>query len=385
MAVTRSVRFRSVLLALSCTASLGGCAYLPASGPTAGQIQRGAQPKYNDLGFKLINVDQATVARLKTIADTYKAQEPTLSSLSAEGRNDVVGPGDVLSISVYEVGVALFGGSRPSGDANSFDPSARAENFQSVTVDGQGDIRLPYTGTLTAAGHTIPEIQEMIANAYRGKSQNPQVVISLKTNVSQIVYVSGEVRKPGTVDLTLRHERLLDAIATAGGTTPAPEDTVIRFDRGGHVIEERFDHIRNSMADDLPLIEGDRIEVIKRPRSFLVAGATTKVAQISFETSDVSLAEALARVGGPTDSSANPAGIFVFRYERAPDGSKSETPIIYRINMLRPESYFLAQRFAIQDKDLIYISNSASNRPSKFVSIINQLLSPFLSVRAVTN
>jgi polysaccharide export outer membrane protein len=51
--------------------------------------------------------------------------------------------------------------------------------------------------------------------------------------------------------------------------------------------------------------------------------------------------------------------------------------------MLKPQSYFLSQRFAMRDKDVIYIANAAANQPSKLVGIVNQLFSPFVTARAI--
>jgi polysaccharide export outer membrane protein len=53
--------------------------------------------------------------------------------------------------------------------------------------------------------------------------------------------------------------------------------------------------------------------------------------------------------------------------------------------MMQPVNYFLSQRFSVRDKDVIYIANAASNRPAKFVAIINQLFSPFVAARALSN
>ena len=103
---------------------------------------------------------------------------------------------------------------------------------------------------------------------------------------------------------------------------------------------------------------------------------------MSFETGDVSLAEAVARAGGPTDSSADPSAIFLFRYDPQVDGAQA-VPIVYRLNMLNPTSYFLAQRFLVRDKDVIYIGNAAANQPAKLVAIINQLFSPIVTARAL--
>lgn len=308
------------------------------------------------------------------------AAQPTLASLAVDGRTDVVGPGDVLTIGIYEVGVSLFGSGRDQGSF--YDPSAKGEAFPSIVVDREGTIQLPYVGRLQVAGRTPAEIAVMIERGLRGKSQNPQVLVGVKQTATNVIYVGGDVRKPGRLDITLQQQRLLDAIALAGGPANSAEDTILRFARGSRAVEERLGRIRAGAPDDLVLMPGDRIELIKRPRTFTVMGATSKVSQISFETGDLSLAEAIARSGGPTDTQADPTAIFLFRYEPELIGHH-EKPVIYRLNMLRPASYFLAQRLAVRDKDVLYIGNAASNRPAKLVAIINQLFSPFLAARAL--
>ncbi len=51
---------------------------------------------------------------------------------------------------------------------------------------------------------------------------------------------------------------------------------------------------------------------------------------------------------------------------------------------MQPSSYFLSQRFAIRDKDVIYIANAAAMRPAKLVNIINQLVSPAVTAKILT-
>jgi polysaccharide export outer membrane protein len=376
---TFSPRARA-LAALSGLALLAGCAALPSSGPTAGEIKRGTRDQ-NELGFKIVDIDPGVVAEIAAHDAAADAAQPTLSSLAHEGRNDVVGPGDILGIGIFEVGVSLFGSSAAGGGV--VDPSARAQTFPEVVVDREGTITLPYVGRLDVAGHTTSEIQSMIVRGLRGKSQSPQALVTIKQNLSSTVYVAGDVHQPGRYNLSLQQERLLDAIALAGGATNSAEDTVVRFNRGTHFLEERLGRIRSGAADDLILNPGDRIELLKRPRSFISLGATGKVEQIDFATGDLSLAEAVARAGGPTDAVADPSAVFLFRYDPAAPGAH-EQPVIYRLNMMQPASYFLSQRFAIRDKDVIYIANAAANRPAKMVNIINQLFSPFVTARALT-
>jgi len=377
--LTLSSRARA-LSALSALALLAGCAALPSSGPTASEIRRGEKDQ-NELGFTILDIDGPLVQKINDEAAAADAAQPTLSSLAQDGRNDVIGPGDDLSIGIYEVGVSLFGSSEGSGGV--IDPAARAQTFPDVLVNGDGTIKLPYIGSLKVAGHTPEEVQAMIVRGLKGKSQSPQALVTIKTNIATTVYVAGDVHQPGRFNLSLQRERLLDAIALAGGATNSAEDTVVRFNRGTKFLEERLGRIRSGAADDLVLIPGDRIELLKRPRSFISLGASGKVEQTDFAVGDLSLAEAVAREGGPTDAVADPSAVFLFRYTPAMPG-QPEKPVIYRLNMLQPASYFLAQRFAVRDKDVIFIANAAANRPAKMVNIINQLFAPFVTARALT-
>lgn len=378
--------------ALSGAMLLAGCASLPSSGPTAGEILRKAAPDRNTIGMRVVDVDGGILAQVAALDAGVQFGAPTLASLTRAGRNDTVGPGDQLDIAVFEVGASLFGGAR--GTADGYDPSAQAQRFPTVTVDRNGAIRLPYAGTLEVAGRTPGDIAAMIEQGYRGKSQSPQVVVSVRNNLSDTVYVTGDVRRPGRIELSLQGERLLDAIGAAGGTVAQTQDMVVRVTRDGRRVEQRLDRVRAASPDDLVLVPGDRIELIRQPQTYVVLGAANRPSQVSFDQSNLTLAEAVARAGGPNDAAANPRAVFLFRYDPAPatdpattgaaPASTGEQPTIYRLNLMEPSSYFLAQRFAMRDKDVLYVSNAAINRTAKFVSIINQLFSPFVAVRTVT-
>ncbi len=382
MPMSRSSRLRA-LSGLSAIALLGGCAALPTSGPTAHQVIAGTRGDKNRIGMRIVDIDSAALASVAQGESSYDRQVATLVSLAREAHTDTVGPGDVLTINIYEVGVSLFGGSRPAQAAENFDPSARGELFPEVTVDRDGAIKLPYVGRLQVAGRTPNEIQAILERAYAGRSQNPQAVVQIKTNLSETVYVTGDVNKPSRVELSLQHERLLDVIASAGGAVSQTQDMVVRFSRGGQYVEERLDRIRAGAADDLLLAAGDRIELIKEPQTFVVMGATSKVSQLPFDQTNLTLAEAIARASGPNDAQADAKGVFLFRYAAPATPGAERVPTIYRLDLMEPANYFLSQRFAMRDKDVILISNAAINSIAKLVAIGNQLFSPFVTARAV--
>ncbi|WP_375428384.1 polysaccharide biosynthesis/export family protein [uncultured Sphingomonas sp.] len=375
-----------LLLAAASACLLGACASLPSSGPTANQIVRGARA--DATAARIVDLDAQAMVDAVAVEAAADARNPTLASLAVDGRGGLIGVGDVLEIRVYEVGVSLFGGARMTGEL--FDPSARAEIFPAVVVDAGGTIKLPFTEQLQVAGRTPREVQSLVERAYRGKSQLPQVLVAVRENLSETVFVSGDVRRSGRIALTLQQERLLDAVATAGGTVSRTQDMVVRFTRAGRTVEERLDRIFAGAPDDLVLVAGDRIQLIQQPQSYVVLGASNRVSQVGFDQSDVTLAEAIARAGGPNDNTADPRSVFLFRYAASEagatpvPGAAADTPTIYRVDLLRPASYFLAQRFPMRNRDVLYVSNAPINRTAKAVGILNQLFSPFVTARAIS-
>jgi polysaccharide export outer membrane protein len=375
----RASRLTNALL-LAGTILTAGCQTLPASGPTANQVRQGA--RRDPMGFKIVEITAPIVAQLD--AETPPPR-PGMATLAQVARTDTVGPGDVLIISVFEVGASLFSSSIASAANAEADPGARNATFPAVTVDRDGTVTLPFIGRLAVAGRTPVEVQALVERGLAGKSQNPQVLVAVRDNVANRIFIGGDIRKPGPILLTLGNERITDAIALGGGPAYTSDDMLVRLHRGGRVIDEQLADLTPGGPDDVLLIPGDRIDVLHRPRSFTVFGATNRVSQVSFENSTVSLAEAVARVGGPTDSQADPRAVFLFRYDahEEPTGPVV-TPIIYRLDMMKPASYFLAQRVALRDKDVLYIGNAAALQPSKLIGVINQLFSPIITARAIS-
>ncbi|TCU51472.1 polysaccharide export outer membrane protein [Novosphingobium sp. PhB57] len=397
---------RPGMILLSATA-ISGCATLPRNGPTGSQIARDAQEE-NDIGFQIVDIGPRNIDALSNT----NAPSGALSALSADGLVDTLGPGDVLSIEIYEVGVTLFGGrasiAGPGSSAgDEAAPSANAGTIGQggVVVDRYGEITVPYVGPISVKGLTTSQVQDRIVAGLRGKSQSPQVVVTLRKNVSNTIVVMGAVSSPGRFALSLARERLLDVIADTGGisrnaqtgsstaTGTGTQDVIVRFTRHGRTVEQPLDTVISGSNDDLTLLGGDRIELIRQPRTFTVFGALDRISQIPFESRTLTLAEALARAGGPNDSRADPRSVFVFRMnssparigtEAQPPENTQTSPVAYRINMMRAQNYFLAQQFMMHDKDVIYIANASANQPLKVVQALGQLFSPVIAIQNAT-
>ena len=88
---------------------LTGCSSLPASGPTEAQFNRAQRDtRKNTVGYGIVQISPDLITLLESEGP------PLLSSLEGDNppvlhyNNDRVGPGDVLQISIYEVGSSLF-------------------------------------------------------------------------------------------------------------------------------------------------------------------------------------------------------------------------------------------------------------------------------------
>ncbi|HET7716993.1 MAG TPA: polysaccharide biosynthesis/export family protein [Bauldia sp.] len=369
------LRHVSILLACGIASA---CSTLPSTGPTGRDISHAARAQ-DQLPFRIVEV--ATPEAIPPVAAVPAA---SLSAVAWQP-TDLIGPSDVLSITIYEAGVSLFGrpATRVGATANSnmpADQSATSERLAGVRVDDQGFIRLPFVGRLRAAGHTTGELQSMIRNGLKGMSQDPQVLVSVEQSVTNSVVMAGEVSKPGRFVLVTNRETLNDTIALAGGYKGEPKDLVARVERDGRDFEIRLSDLMDLPQRDLSIAPGDRITLISRPQSFSVLGAPNRAEQIRFPRGRVSLAEAVALAGGANPSAGDAGAIFVFRYVSTTAGV--EEPVVYHVNMMKPGALLLSQRFMMNDKDLLYVGNAQANQPSKFIQLVSQLFVPVVYARS---
>jgi polysaccharide export outer membrane protein len=91
-------------------------------------------------------------------------------------------------------------------------------------IQPDGEIMLPYIGSVQAAGKTPPELLEEIRERLKNVFTGPATPhISLNVYPSRVVQVLGFVFRPGQFPLT-HTMRATDALALAGGVRPAFAD-----------------------------------------------------------------------------------------------------------------------------------------------------------------
>lgn len=363
-----------ILIPLMASIVLGACSTLPSSGPTGRQIESSAEES-GQAGLPINIIPVTSIAAVPPAAAPAEWELPDYDPPPS----DMIGPGDVLSITIFEAGVSLFGGDNPS--TGGFDPSVRAQTLPLRRVDDTGRIEVPYVGRLRVVGSTVAEVQELIREGLRNLSQDPQVLVSREQVIGNSVIVGGEVARPGRLVLETNRESFADAVALSGGYRGEAQNLVLLVERGDRAARLRLTDVMAGTYSNLRVYPGDRLTVIAEPMMFSVLGATGRVQQMRFPRDELSVVEAIAMAGGPNDATGDPEAVFLFRYA-GPDGTQ---PTVYHFNMLLAPTFFLAQQFAVRDEDILYFGNSEANQPRKLIQTIGQLFSPIVTATSLAN
>jgi polysaccharide export outer membrane protein len=107
-----------------------------------------------------------------------------------------INPGDVLGVSVW----------------------GEEKLDQQVLVLPDGTISFPLAGQFDAAGRTTTELESAIANRLERFVPNAVVTVAVQNAAGNMVYVLGEVNRPGQYQLA-RPLDVMQALSLAGGLT----------------------------------------------------------------------------------------------------------------------------------------------------------------------
>jgi polysaccharide export outer membrane protein len=286
-----------------------------------------------------------------------------------------IGIGDVVSVTIFE---AQQGGLFIPAEA-----SVRPGNFVTLpdqVVDRGGFITVPYAGRIPAAGRALAEVQDTIVARLRDRAIDPQVVVAVTNQRSSQVSVLGEVGSPVKYPLTGAGDRILDALARAGGPKGQDYDTWITLQRGGREAQIGYGTLIKSPSNNIFVQPDDTIIVSRQAPSFMAFGASGANGQFSFDKEQVFLAEGMAKAGGLLDDRAEPYCVFLYRLESREVAQKigidvskwdaKQVPVIYSLDLRNPGGFFLARKVPLRDKDLIYVANAEGVEWAKFLQFV---------------
>lgn len=363
---------------------LSACDSLPSSGPTSAEIAIAGRPgRSGGTRFALVDVTADNVAVMQrwnaaSLQGSFGRRRPATTQ--------VIGVGDYVQVTIWE---AAAGGLFSAPVSDRIGQGSRSAVIPEQVVGPDGAVTVPYAGRVRVAGRSPSEVEQTIVRALAEKAIEPQALVTVTKNVANTVTVIGEVTSGARVPLTTRGDRLLDVIAAAGGTRAAAHETFVTLVRDGASVRIPMQAILNDPAENVYVQAGDVVSVARDPQTFTAAGATGANAVIPFDAIGITLEQALARAGGVNDVRADPAGVFVIRFERPADydqlglqrpdpSALPDVPVMYRLTLRDPVGFFLSRRFPVRNKDIVYVSNA----PSLEIQKVMTILLPFLGAGA---
>lgn len=386
MKTIRQCQFQPVILA--CTLSLlAACSTVPTSGPSVKEVEE-FQVRVNAIKVLDLNAN--------VVINAVEHQNKDSFALSFDADSKSVGyiarPGDVLEVSIWEAPPAtLF---TTGTDIRGGIAASRSSTLPDQTVAADGHINIPFAGQVPVGGRTTKQIEAEILRRLAAKANQPQVLVRIIRNNTSTVTVVGEVRNATRMPLTPGKERLLDALAAGGGATSPVNKTSLQLTRGDKVRQMPLDAVIRDPKQNIALQSGDVLTALTLSQSFTVMGAANRNEEVNFEASGISLAQAMGRIGGLKDDRSDARGVFIFRFEdpevlgnlavgafRTPEG---KVPVIYRVDMNDPSTFFVIQRFPIQNNDVLYVANAPGTELQKFLNLVLSGLYPIFNIYNLT-
>lgn len=192
---------------------------------------------------QLVSTDRLTV-----VEGSKVLPPPVRGDLTAADRPALIGPLDTIQVDVFNV------------------PDLTRE----MQVDSSGRIAMPLVGTVDARGRTAEELAGTIEAALRIRGvRRPEVIVNIKSSVSQVVTVDGQVVEPGLYPVT-NQMTLLRVVASARGLSEfaREDDVVILRTVDGRRMAGLYniDAIRRGAYDDPSVYANDIIIVGDSPQ-----------------------------------------------------------------------------------------------------------------------
>ena len=142
------------------------------------------------------------------------------SSNTSKNKSDtdyIIGPGDILSIDVWE----------------------EQEMSKQVSVRLDGNISLPLVNDVEAVGLSLAQLREQLIEKYTIFKKEPEISVTLIESRSKRIYLLGKVTRRGEY-LLQKDMTILQAISLAGGLAEWADADNIKLIRKIHGTEKTF-------------------------------------------------------------------------------------------------------------------------------------------------
>lgn len=350
----------SLFTMLAISVSFSGCAIT--SGLQTYDLPDQGQYK-TDQGAELsvVQLNQNNIPNISTINQKNFGQ---VASLFHNQQNIYrLSAGDVLSIQLW-----AYPEITP--------PIQDATNVKAVgyPIDPNGNVQLPLIGSVRIAGKTLAETNRFLHNQFAKYLKHPDVVVRVLSYEGRRYFVNGQVMRSGQYTLNDQPISIYTALGQAGGIdTKTGDNTNIQLIRNGQTFNLNTIQLEKEglSLHNLLIQPNDTIYVnTKQDQKLYVMGESSRSQALALRDQGMTLSDVLGESEGINPYTASAARIYVMRTDL---NTKQST--IYHLNLSSIGNLALANQFAMQKNDIVYIDATGLSRWQR---IMNQII-PFSS------
>lgn len=302
--------------------------------------------------FSVFSVDRESLSVITSWPDTGARTYNWIDGRS-QPASMLIAPGDELSVTIWDA------------EENSLltSPGQRVAQLQSMQVASDGRIFIPFVGDLRVAGMSQQTARARIEEMLLTTVPSAQVQVQVQPGRANTASLVSGVNNPGAYPLADRDVSVLALIAEGRGVNNNIINPQVRLFRGNDIYGISIDRLFETPSLDTRLVGGDRIIVEEEERFFLSLGATNQQSRHLFPEDHVTVLDALAEVGGVSDTRANPQGVLILRQYPASavrndlSGPPQER-MVFTMDLTKADDLFSAGKFEIQSGDLVYATES---------------------------
>jgi len=343
-------RLHKQIACLLCTLSFVSCSLISETGPLKGTIN------HDSTAFTLVEVKSQ--ADLPPDGRSYGVGEPPPRA-KGQAYSDKVRDRDTLHFIITDL-----------ADESPFYSKGEPYKFGPVEVPEDGRIEIPYVGSIQVIDRSLSQVSVDLGEKIKPVSNTARISVIRSNRLPKTANVMGEVKNPGPVPLERADITSIDLLAVSGGPKDAEHLFKYNLRRGGK--DYTFDYL-GFRQHPFQIEEGDLLTVASDTTNrFHVLGAINRPITVPFPVPSPTLADALGAATGLDERRSDPSGVFVFR--------KGSPDLVFTFNLKDPSVIHLIQRFPIQGKDIVYVTEAPLARWNRLIS---QILPTSISSAAV--
>jgi polysaccharide biosynthesis/export protein len=267
-----------------------------------------------------------------------------------------IGPHDRLQITVWE-----------HPELNDPGGEKIMPELAGKVVGDDGELYYPYVGSIPVAGKTVSEVRTLLTHELSKYFKKVKLDIRVLSFQSHRAAIVGEVKTPGVQSMTETPLTVAEAISRAGGVTGDADMSNVVLARDGktYKIDVLGLYAKGKSTQNLLLKDGDVLYIPDHKDSkVLVIGEVGRQQALQINKGKMTLSQALTEAYGFDLNTSRPEEVYVIR-----PGDRN--PEIFQLNAGSPDAMILADQFALQAHDTVYVGTAGVTKWSR---VLNQIL-----------